>query len=108
MAHCTAFCPIGALSNLLGKVAPWRIRIDSGCTRCGRCTRTCRYGALAPADVERGRPGFTCTLCGDCLGSCRERSIGYRFPGLSAETARRLFVVTAVSLHAVFLGVARM
>jgi ferredoxin len=108
MAHCTAYCPIGALSNLLGKLAPWRVRIDSGCTRCGRCTRACRYGALAPADIERGRPGFTCTLCGDCLGNCRERSIGYRFPGLSGEAARRLFVATAASLHAVFLGVARM
>ncbi len=108
MAHCTAYCPIGALSNLLGKLAPWRVRIDSGCTRCGRCTRACRYGALEPADIERGRPGFTCALCGDCIGSCRERSIGYRFPGLSAETARRLFVATAASLHAVFLGVARM
>jgi polyferredoxin len=108
MAHCTAYCPIGALSNLLGKLAPWRVRIDSGCTGCGLCTRACRYGALEPADVERGRPGFTCTLCGDCLGSCRQASIAYRFPGLSAETSRRLFVAMAVSLHAVFLGVARM
>jgi len=54
------------------------------------------------------RPGFTCTLCGDCLASCRQRSIAYRFPGLPAEAARRLFLVLVVSLHAVFLGVARM
>jgi hypothetical protein len=65
-------------------------------------------GALKPTDIERGRTGFNCTLCGDCLASCRQASIAYRFPGLSAETARRLFLVLVVSLHAVFLGVARM
>lgn len=108
MAHCTAFCPIGALSNLLGKVAPFRLRIHADCSRCGACTRACRYGALEGPDIERGRPGFTCTLCGDCLASCRQRSIAYRFPGLPAEAARRLFLVLVVSLHAVFLGVARM
>jgi polyferredoxin len=108
MAHCTAFCPIGALINLLGKVAPFRLRIHADCSRCGACTRACRYGALEGPDIERGRPGFTCTLCGDCLASCRQRSIAYRFPGLPAEAARRLFLVLVVSLHAVFLGVARM
>ncbi|MCU0592799.1 MAG: 4Fe-4S binding protein [Desulfobacterales bacterium] len=108
MAHCTAYCPLGAVSNFLGRVSPWRMRIDSGCSRCSACSQACRYEALKPTDIERGRTGFNCTLCGDCLASCRQASIAYRFPGLSAETARRLFLVLVVSLHAVFLGVARM
>jgi polyferredoxin len=108
MAHCTAYCPLGAVSNLLGRISPWRVRIDAGCSRCGACARACRYGALEATDIERGRPGFSCTLCGDCLGSCRQASIAYRFPGLSAEAARRLFLVLVVSLHAAFLGIARM
>jgi polyferredoxin len=108
MVHCTAFCPLGLVSNLLGKLSPWRMRIDPACTRCGACTRICRYGALAEADFERGRPGLTCTLCGDCLKACRQASIFYRFPGLSPETSRKAFLVLVVSLHAVFLGVARM
>ncbi len=108
MAHCTAYCPLGAVSNLLGKISPFRIRVHADCSRCGACGRVCRYGALEEIDIERGRPGFTCTLCGDCLGSCRQASLEYRFPGLSAPFARRAFLVLAVSLHAVFLGVARM
>jgi polyferredoxin len=108
MAHCTAYCPLGAVGNLLGKISPWRIRILPGCSRCGACSRACRYGALEDSDIAASRPGFSCTLCGDCIGSCRQASIAYRFPGLSGESARRTFLVLVVSLHAVFLGVARM
>jgi polyferredoxin len=108
MAHCTAYCPLGLVANLLGKISPWRIRIQADCTRCGACSRLCRYGALEDSDFERGRPGLTCTLCGDCLRGCRQASIAYRFPGLSADTARRAFLVLAIGLHVVFLGVARM
>lgn len=108
MAHCTAYCPLGAVSNFLGRISPWRVRMDAGCSRCGACAQTCRYGALEATDIECGRPGFSCTLCGDCLASCCQNSIAYRFPGLSAEAARRLFLVLVVSLHAAFLGIARM
>ena len=108
MAHCTAYCPLGAVSNLLGKISPWRIRIHPDCSRCGACSRACRYGALDDSDIAAFRPGFSCTLCGDCIGSCRQTSIAYRFPGLSGESSRRAFLALAVSLHAVFLGAARM
>jgi hypothetical protein len=108
MVHCTAYCPLGLLSNLLGRLSPWRMRIGSSCNRCGACARICRYGALSEADWLRGRPGASCSLCGDCLKACRGASIAYRFPGLSAETSRSAFLVLVVSLHAVFLGVARM
>lgn len=40
-------------------------------------------------------------------GLCRQSSIVCRVPGLPAEAARRLFLVLVVSLHAVFLRVAR-
>lgn len=46
MTHCTALCPMGLVANLLGKVSPWRLRIDKDCTRCGACARVCRYDAL--------------------------------------------------------------
>lgn len=108
MVHCIAYCPLGLVSNLLGKISPWRIRIRRDCTRCGACMRTCRYGALQAADFERGQPGLTCTLCGDCLKSCRQESISYHFPGVGAEAARRAFQVLVVSLHAVYMGIARM
>jgi len=106
MAHCIAYCPIGILSITLGKISPFRVRITPACTDCGACTRACRYDALRTDDIQRRKPGINCTLCGDCLGACPRLSIEYRFPGLSGNTARALFIALAVSLHAVFFVLA--
>ncbi|WP_422394364.1 4Fe-4S binding protein [Pseudodesulfovibrio methanolicus] len=107
MVHCTAYCPMGLVGNIFGRISPWRVRIDADCTRCGACFTRCRYNALDEERVALGRPALSCTLCGDCVSACAHKRIGYAFPGLSRETARAAFIVLAVSLHAVFLGVAR-
>jgi len=107
MVHCTVICPIGLVADVLGRLSPWRIRIGEGCTGCGACARACRYSALGRRDLAKGRPGLTCTLCGDCVARCPEKAIGYHFPRLSQKTARIGFVCLVVSLHAVFLGLAR-
>ncbi len=104
----TILAAIGLFSNILGKLNPFRIRIDpGGCTSCMACARVCRYSALTLKDIQAGRPSLTCTLCGDCITDCPHNTIHYHFPGLSSETARKLFIVLVVTLHAVFLGVAR-
>ncbi len=107
MFHCSVVCPIGLISNLVGRISPWQIRIDQGCTQCSRCSRACRYSALEENDLNQGRPGLTCTLCGDCVAQCPNGLIGYRFPGLNPEQARTAFIVLIVSIHTLFLGVAR-
>ncbi|MBU1568723.1 MAG: 4Fe-4S binding protein [Proteobacteria bacterium] len=108
MTHCTTYCPMGLLADIFGKINPWRIRIGSGCCKCGICTSICRYGALAALDIERGRAGLCCSLCGDCISGCPHGHLHYRFPGLGNDTARSAFIVVIVALHAVFLGVARL
>jgi polyferredoxin len=108
MTHCTAFCPLGTFTSFFGLLSPFRVRMDPSCTECGLCRRACRYDALGVEDIRRRKPGISCTLCGDCVGTCREGALGYRFPGLGPDAARTLFIVLSVSLHAVFLGVARM
>jgi ferredoxin len=109
MAHCTAFCPIGLVGNVLSKLVPWRIRIRlDHCTRCGACARACRYSALTALAIEAGRPGLPCTLCGDCVGACPHDAMQYRFPGLTPTAARTTFLTLVVVLHSVFLGVARL
>ena len=107
MVHCTMYCPIGLTADILGKISPFRLRITDGCTECGACTLRCRYDALRLDDIQARQPGLTCTLCGDCLLSCKGKSIEYRFAGLAPQNARTIFLVLAVSIHAVFLGVAR-
>lgn len=107
MVHCTVYCPVGLVADVLGKLSPWRIRIGESCTGCGACARACRYSALKRGDLAKGRPGLTCTLCGDCVSRCPEEAIGYHFPRLSRKTARLGFVCLVVGLHAAFLGLAR-
>jgi ferredoxin len=107
MVHCTAYCPIGLVGNLLGRLVPWRMAIAQGCNQCGKCTRACRFGALEPHHLARGKPGLSCTLCGDCVASCKDSRLHYRFPGLSPDTARQVFLVLIIGLHAAFLAVAR-
>jgi polyferredoxin len=107
MVHCTSICPLGLIGNILGKVSPFRIKIREGCTDCGRCIPSCRYNALSPAKISKRKPGYTCTLCGDCLQACPHDALSYGFLKIKPETARKVFLVLVVSLHAVFLGVAR-
>jgi polyferredoxin len=107
MVHCIAYCPIGILANIFGKVSPFRIRISQDCTNCFKCAASCRYHALRIADLKRRQPGLSCTLCGDCIGGCKDEFITFRFPGLNSHHARTLFIILVVNIHAVCLGVAR-
>ncbi len=107
MVHCTAYCPIGLIGNILGKISPFRITIDSNCLFCMKCTETCRYNALTLENMKSGKAGSTCTLCGDCISSCSKNSISYSFFKLSPEKSRTLFVILISAIHAAFLGIAR-
>ena len=107
MIHCTSYCPIGLIASIAGKLSPFRIGIDKTCSSCMACSKVCRYGALGSNDIRSLKPGFTCTLCGDCVNVCHNNSIHYNFFRLSPETARALFTVIVVSIHAAFLGFAR-
>ena len=95
------------LTDLAGRINPFRVRIGDGCDECRACTTSCRYAALGIDAIRHRRPGITCTLCGDCLAACDKRQIHYCFPELTAEQARTAFLVLIAVLHAVFLGVAR-
>lgn len=107
MTHCLAFCPIGWIATVAGRISPFRVTFDDTCDSCGGCTSACRYDALNPEDIERRKPALSCTLCGDCVGRCPRGSLRYRWLGLNARVSRGLFLAVVVALHTVTLGVAR-
>jgi len=107
MTHCVVYCPIGLFANHIGQISPFRIRFRPSCDDCGACSSSCRYDALNEADIKKRKPGLTCTLCGDCLSRCSKEALHYGFFKLKPETARVVFLVLIISLHAIFLGVAR-
>lgn len=107
MIHCSLYCPIGTLVNVLKPLNPFRLYIDSSCNLCMKCTSFCKYDALNIQDVRNKKPSFGCTLCGDCLAACRDHSINYRFLKMKPETARNLYLLLTITLHAVFLALAR-
>jgi ferredoxin-type protein NapH len=107
MIHCVMYCPVGTLVNVFRFANPFRMYIDSNCTLCMKCSSFCKYDALNPHDIKNKKPSYSCTLCGDCLAGCRDNSIKYKYLKLSPAASRNLYLFLTVSLHAVFLALAR-
>jgi ferredoxin-type protein NapH len=74
---CRCLCPLGALYGLIGRFAPFRVRVNPGaaCPKgCDRCRIGCpmdiavkkRY--LAQDRLEIDAP--ECTRCGECIDAC--------------------------------------
>jgi len=107
MIHCIAYCPIGTLIQYLKFVNPFRLQIQQDCTECMVCTTKCPYDALNKENILERKPGLTCTYCGDCLDSCHGNFIEYKFFKLSPTASRNLWLIVTVTIHAVFMGLAR-
>lgn len=109
MVHCTSYCPIGTFINYARFINPFRMYIEeSSCTLCNACTSHCRYDALNPEEIKNKKPGITCTLCGDCITSCHAGSIKYKLFKFNPETSRNIWLFITVSLHAIFMALARL
>lgn len=107
MVHCVTYCPIGTIVMYLKYISPFRMFIDDRCNECMRCSSHCKYDALNVTDIKKRRPGLSCTYCGDCVAVCKSGSIKYRFFNMAPEKARNFYLIISISLHAVFLGLAR-
>jgi polyferredoxin len=107
MFHCTHYCPIGTVVNYIKFISPFRFGFTSNCIKCNACIKSCSYMALNDRIVKAGKLGLTCTYCGDCLNYCRHNGLGYHFAGLSPEVSEKLWIIITVSLHSLFLAVAR-
>lgn len=103
MVHCVSYCPIGTITSYLKYISPFRMSIQTNCTTCMACTLKCNYDALNLENIKKKKPGITCTYCGDCLSSCHEKAIRYHFFRFKPETARNLYLIITISIHAVFM-----
>ena len=107
MSHCMTFCPMGLVVNLLGRVSPWRVRVNREvCDNCGACEKICKYNAITPESRAEGKTLLRCSLCRDCLTVCRNQALYLRCPGLSPRAAWAVFTGLTTVLHVVFLSVA--
>ncbi len=107
MLHCTTFCPMGLIVTLLGRLSPWRLRVDrTRCDDCGACEKLCRWRAITPESRAQGRALIRCTLCRDCVAVCRNSALSLRCVGLPAALSETLFCGILASMHAIFLAVA--
>jgi ferredoxin-type protein NapH len=107
MVHCTLYCPIGSVVSVMKYANPFRMYIDDKCNLCMKCTSYCKYDALSAQDIKNKKPSYSCTLCGDCLSGCKDNSIKYKYLKLNPVTSRNLYLFLTISLHAVFLALAR-
>ncbi|MEA3296333.1 MAG: 4Fe-4S binding protein [candidate division Zixibacteria bacterium] len=77
---CYAICPIGALTWLLEKVAPGRVRIDHDkCADCGNCMEKSPCPTIKPMVKQTMKVLPDCTSCGECVNACPEGAIKFGF-----------------------------
>lgn len=107
MTHCIGFCPLGLISVLGGKINPFRIRVEeTKCTGCGLCLKNCFYQAIDKVGRKVKINGY-CTLCLACIESCPHKAIGLTFWGKYRQKFYKVYIFLVVSLHSLFLGLAR-
>ena len=108
MLHCTTYCSLGLSVNILGKLSPWRIRINrEACDGCGACERVCAYRAITPQSRENGTTLLRCSLCRDCVNACPHGAIHIHGCFMPKAVSHYVFVGLLVLLHIIFFMTAR-
>jgi len=100
--YCNMICPVGTLLGLLAKVSVFRIRFnESICTRCGRCSITCKSSCIdfLNADIDISR----CVDCFNCIHTCPDKAISYGLVKLKmkkheVDESKRKFIAGSILL----------
>lgn len=74
--YCNSVCPVGTFLGLLSKVSLFRIKFDDSlCTRCGRCSSSCKSSCID--FLNRHVDTSRCVNCFNCIDVCSEDAISY-------------------------------
>ncbi len=81
-AWCRYFCPVGVSYNLIGRLAPFKIRWNvNKCSNCKLCQRACMVPWVLKQTVNQGKSEYVvsgdCTRCGLCIDACQDGALQY-------------------------------
>ena len=81
-AWCRYFCPVGVSYQLIGTIAPLRIKWDQEkCSNCKRCQQVCLVPYVLRDSVNKGVKEYVdsgaCTRCGLCIDICDDEALTY-------------------------------
>ncbi len=81
-AWCRYFCPVGVSYQLIGLLAPLRVKWNKeNCSNCKRCQNVCLVPHVLKDSVNKGTKEYVdsgaCTRCGLCIDICDDEALEF-------------------------------
>lgn len=100
-AFCGLICPFGAWQAFVGRLNPYRVRIQpEACVQCQLCVAACPTFAIDQDGLRQHRVSPSCNRCGECMDACPTGAIDYALVGqgrlgIPPRLPRALFLLSA-------------